>query len=141
MDLTRALIADAAAVQNGKLYVHGGGWDTLFLPQVPATYPSLALAFVLRVDARESPSQIPIEIGLVDDQGQAHPLHINGTVSVGQAGPDQVGGSIFVPQAVTVNFLELGKLGHYRFVIRSNREVLAEVPFRVLLATRTPVQD
>ena len=47
------LLCDAAQVVGAKLYVMGGGWDRIQLPQYPATLP-VALAVGVRVQWTET---------------------------------------------------------------------------------------
>lgn len=132
MELTRTLIADAAVVQGGKLYVHGGGWDTIQATALPVTHPSLALAFVMRVEYLEALTDIPFLIELVDDDERSLGVKLEGTVRVGHPAMHQPGSPVFVPQAVTFNLLQFTRFGTYRFRISSGGATLAEAPFRVL---------
>jgi hypothetical protein len=47
--VTTFLVADHAEAVNGKLYVSGGGWDTIGVPESPTQHPHMALAAVLRI--------------------------------------------------------------------------------------------
>ena len=53
MRFTSAMLADAAQVQSGKLFVLGGGFDTIPVRSVPAVHRSLTLAMVAEVDPDE----------------------------------------------------------------------------------------
>jgi hypothetical protein len=132
MELTRVLIADAAAVHGGKLYIHGGGWDAVQANAVPVTHPSLALAFVLRVEYSEALTDIPIVIELLDDDEKAAGAKIEGKIRVGHPAIAQPGNPVFVPQAVTFNMLQFTKYGTYRFRISSGATTIGEAPFRVM---------
>ena len=44
-----ALLADAVQAVRGKLFILGGGWDTLWVQRFPARHPSLAIGLRLRV--------------------------------------------------------------------------------------------
>jgi hypothetical protein len=132
MDLTRAIIADAAVVQGGKLYVHGGGWDAIQANALPVTHPSLALAFVMRVEYSEAMTDIPIVIELLDDDEKAAGPRIDGKVRVGHPAIAQPGNPIFVPQAITFNVLQFARYGMYRFRVSSNGVTLGETPFRII---------
>ena len=54
MKLAAAMLADAARVESGKLYIHGAGWDTLFAAIFPATHPILSVALLLLVEWDEA---------------------------------------------------------------------------------------
>jgi hypothetical protein len=62
-----AMLADAAAVADGKLYVHGGGWDVIYTPAVPATHPMLALVFVVEFERSEVPLDRTLRVSLRDE--------------------------------------------------------------------------
>jgi hypothetical protein len=62
-----AMLADAAAVADGKLYVHGGGWDVIYTPAVPATHPMLALVFVVEFERSEVPVDRTLRVSLRDE--------------------------------------------------------------------------
>ena len=44
-----ALIADSVAASEGKLYVQGGGWDTIWTPILPFRHSRVGIGVVLRV--------------------------------------------------------------------------------------------
>jgi hypothetical protein len=131
MELTRTMIADAAVVQAGKLYIHGGGWDGIQANALPVTHPSLAIAFVMRVEYSEALTDIPILIELLDDENPAGP-RLEGTIRVGHPAMAQPGNPIFVPQAVTFNALQFTSYATYRFRVSSAGRVLGESLFRIL---------
>jgi len=132
MELTRTLIADAAAVQGGKLYIHGGGWDAIQATALPVVHPSLAIAFVMRVEYSEAMTDIPIVIELLDEDEKPAGPRIDGKVRVGHPAMAQPGNPIFVPQAITFNVLQFARYGTYRFRISSNGVTLGETPFRII---------
>jgi hypothetical protein len=132
MELSRSLIADAAVVQSGKLYIHGGGWDAIQANAFPVTHPSLAIAFVMRVEYSEAMTDLPIVIELLDDDEKPAGPKIEGKVRVGHPAMAQPGNPIFVPQAITFNMLQFTRYGTYRFRISSNGVTLGETPFRLI---------
>jgi hypothetical protein len=132
VNLTGALIADAAVVQGGKLYVHGGGWDGIQAMALPVTHPSLALAFVMRIEYSEALTDIPLGIELVDEDEKPLGAKIEGRVRVGHPAAARPGDPLFVPQAVTFNMLQFNRYGTYRFRITSGTLMLGDATFRVL---------
>jgi hypothetical protein len=132
MELARILIADAAVVQGGKLYIHGGGWDGIHANALPVTHPSLAIAFVMRVEYLEALTDIPIVIELLDDDEKPAGPRLDGKVRVGHPAIAQPGNPLFVPQAVTFNLLTFTRYGTYRFRLSGSGVTLGETPFRVL---------
>ena len=131
MKITAAFLADAAAVLNGKLYVHGGGWDRISAAAFPTTHPSMALALVFMVDYGEALIDHPIRIELLDEDEHDVGLRGEGALNVGHPAGMKVGTPLFVPQAWTFNFLQFPKPGLYHFRISTREEELASVPFQI----------
>ena len=69
MELLSAMVADAATAFNGKLYVHGGGWDSLVVREFPADHPAMALALILSADSSEAPGMGELRVQLVAQNG------------------------------------------------------------------------
>jgi hypothetical protein len=138
MNLVSALIADAAVVERGKLYIHGAGWDTIWAASIPTTHPTVALALLFRIEYSEALQDIPITIDLVDEDEHPIGIKIEGKLNVGHAAGTKPGAPIFVPQAITLNMLQLPKEGGYSFRIMSGTEPLGSVFFRVLPAASMP---
>ncbi len=138
MNLVAALLADAAAVEGGKLYIHGAGWDTIWAASIPSTHPSLALALLFRVEYNEALRDIPISIELVDEDGQSVGVRIDGKFNVGHAAGTKPGDPIFVPQAITLPMLQFPKQGDFSFRIGSGPNELGSVFFRVAPASGMP---
>lgn len=138
MNLIAALIADAAVVERGKLYIHGGGWDTIWAASLPTTHPALALALLFRVEYSEALKDIPIAIDLVDEDNQPAGVSIQGNINVGHAAGTKPGAPIFVPQAITLNMLQLPKEGSYSFRVTSKDAELGSVVFRVVRLSPAP---
>ena len=61
------MLADAAAVLDGKLYVHGGGWDVIYSNQVPATHAAMALVLIFKLDWHEANENLPLAIQVQDE--------------------------------------------------------------------------
>lgn len=131
MEVTAALLADAATVQSGKLYIHGGGWDVIQSGTFPSVHPSLSLAFNVRIEYSEALDDIPLAIELLDEDDALVGPKIEGTVNVGHAPRSTRGQASFVPQALTFNLVRFEKAGGYRFRITSGERELASVPFRL----------
>ena len=64
MRLAFAMLAEAATVADGKLYVHGGGWSRLVVDAVPTTHPSFSLVFVLELDGAEALGSTSLDFDL-----------------------------------------------------------------------------
>jgi hypothetical protein len=68
MRLSYAFLADAADVQNGKVYVLGGGITVLWRPQYPAPV-GVAVVASFAFNASESGSERPLRLEINDADG------------------------------------------------------------------------
>lgn len=127
MDVTLALLADAANVtQDGKLNVLGT-FDSINASTFPCTHPMMHLVMRFESHRVEIGQTKQIEIRLVDSDG-------------GQLG--SISGSLQVPDAPPGNRVSVGNIlplantqfpapGAYSFVIMINGEVKAEIRLTV----------
>ncbi|HEX6262417.1 MAG TPA: hypothetical protein VF097_06175 [Actinomycetota bacterium] len=132
MEVTTAMLADAATVENGKLYVHGGAWSVINVRELPVTHPSMALALVFRVEYTEALEDHPIVIELLDEDDQPVGPRIDGIIHVGHPPRMPPGTPSFVPQAIRFNNIRLEREGGYRFRVTVRDDEVASVQFRVL---------
>ena len=70
MDIDFVVIADAAVAANGKLYIHGAGWDALYGTSFPLTY-TFAVALRLRVPYHDTNQQHQVTMDIQDQDGQS----------------------------------------------------------------------
>jgi hypothetical protein len=131
MKVTTALLADAARVESGKLYIHGGGWDRISVGGLPSTHPTMALALMFEIPYDEAlqDQQMSIEL-LNEDDAPLGPV-INGTLNVGHPPRTKRGAPTFVPQAITLQQITFERAGRYRFRVATGDLELASVPFEV----------
>jgi hypothetical protein len=132
MDLTAALLADAAAVHGGKLYIHGGGWDSISVESVPATHPSMALTLILRIEYTEALQDIPFLVEFLDEDDAPLGPRLEATINVGHPPGSRPGAPTFMPFQWTLTMLSLPRPGGYRFRICTGETELGSVPFRVI---------
>ena len=131
MEVTTALLADAASVENGKLYVHGGGWSVINSREFPVTHPTLAIALVFRVEYTEALEDHPVSIELLDEDDQPLGAKVDGVIHVGHPPRTKRGTPAFVPQAIRFNMVTFEREGGYRFRIGAGDEEIASLSFRV----------
>ncbi|MBI4259129.1 MAG: hypothetical protein HY658_01055 [Actinobacteria bacterium] len=131
MEITTALLADAATVADGKLYVHGGGWDRITTRSLPAVHPALAVVLVFRVPYDEALTPHPFHIELLDADDNAVGPAADGTLNVGHAPTAVRGAPSFVPFTWTLQNLELPAAGAYRFRVGTHEDELASIFFVV----------
>jgi hypothetical protein len=134
MEVTTAMLADAARVESGKLYIHGGAWDTIDVGAVPAVHPTMALALVFRIEYDQALADIPFLIELVDEDDRSLGPRIEGVMNAGHPPRTRRGTPSFQPLAMTFNMVSFDHEGGYRFKVVSQDRELASVPFRVRTA-------
>lgn len=127
------MLADAATVADGKLYIHGGGWGVITGDTLPLTQPSMSLVWTLRVEYDEAMQDIPLTIDLLTEEDQAAGVHVEGIVNVGHPPGSRRGSPSSVHQALTFAALPFQEAGGYRFRISSGEQELASVPFTILI--------
>lgn len=126
------MLADGAQqAPSGKLYILGGQWDRLTVPNFPTQHPTMAVVVVLRVEYSEALDRHQLEIELTLD-GEAKEPKATAQFITGHA-PGQVRGTpSFVPLALTFNNLIFETPGRYEWVIRTDGEVRGRVPVEVV---------
>jgi hypothetical protein len=134
MEATTAMLADAASVERGKLFVHGGGWDTIDVAAIPATHPTMALVLVFRIDYDEALADIPILIELLDEDDKPRELRVEGRINAGHPPRLRRGMPTFHPLALTFNMLTFDHEGGYRFKVTSGEHDLASISLQVRAA-------
>ena len=67
MHVVASMLADSAQVQNGKLYVLGGGFDTIRTRSVPAIHKLITVVLVLEVASDERHTDLDIRVTLMDE--------------------------------------------------------------------------
>jgi hypothetical protein len=135
METTTAMLADAASVEGGKLFVHGGAWDTINVATIPAMHPTMALVLVFRIEYDEALADIPIIIELLDEDDRPFGPRIEGVINTGHPPRTRRGTPTFHPLTMAFNMLNFEHEGGYRFRVTTEEHELASVPFRVRTAS------
>jgi hypothetical protein len=133
-----ALLADAVQVVQGKLYVLGGGWDTLFVRGVPARYPALGVGLRVRVPWSYTDRGLVIGIDLQDeDGGRVLPgPPISQGVRVNRPSGIPEGSDVGIARSFTFNNLTFPSEGAYSFVISIDDDVASRLRFSVRVRSR-----
>jgi hypothetical protein len=125
-----ALIADAAQVAGGKLYVLGGGWSFIGKPFGP-----MALAIHIEVpwtDAN-SPHDVRIELKDADENlvngPDGKPIQIVAVLEVGRPAGHPQGEPLPAPLAVNFGPLPLKPSQRYHWVVSVDGATSAHVGF------------
>lgn len=138
MEVTTSMLADAARVENGKLYIHGGGWDQIMSPDFPTTHSALAVALVFRIEYNEALEDIPVAVVLEDEDGDPLGPRMEGTINSGHPPGTSRGAPTFHPIAITLNGLQFDSPGRYQFRVSSASGSLATIPFSVKRVQQAP---
>ena len=129
------MLADAATSFNGKLYIHGGGWDSLMVRQFPTSHPSMALAVLLSADATEAPGTGEFRVQLVDEDGNDTGVGAAGTIGIGLSPLASAGRKTAAPIAIPFTEINFEKAGTYEFRLFWNEQPLdPPVQFHVISA-------
>jgi hypothetical protein len=132
MKLTSAMLADGAQVQNGKLFILGGGFDTISVRSLPAVHRSLTLAMVAEVEPDERQRDLELHIALIDEDGAPVGVEAKGRLRVGAPPNLPPGSSSIVPIVSPFHNITFSEAKGYTFVITLEDRELARIRFRVV---------
>lgn len=131
MRFTAALLADAAQVTAGKLFVMGGAFDTISARTFPAVHRSLAIALVGEVGPADRNRDLDLVIRLVDEDGGDLGIETQGRLRVGAPSDLPAGAMTSVPLASVFNNVRFPEPGGYVFVVEHEGREMTRIPFRV----------
>lgn len=131
MEIDYAILAEHAEVTNNKLYLMGGGWDTMFAPDVPAQV-RLVCAAGIRVAWDETNIAFPVTLTVQDDDAQ-EVFRIAGQMQVGRPSHLPVGSTQLYQMAATMQ-VTLPRFDGYRVLVtvgEGDGSVRKALPFRL----------
>lgn len=131
MRFTSAMLADAAQVAGGKLFVMGGAFDTISAKAFPAIHRSLTLVLVAEVGPADRNRDLDLTIRLLDEDGHEMGVHSEGKLRVGAPSALPAGAMTLVPMTSAFMNLRFPKPGGYVFVVDHEDRELTRVPFRL----------
>ena len=132
MTIDYMVLADAAAAENGKHYIHGGGWDTIWAGSFPVAHPMMAIAARFRVPWNDTNQAHKIAIDVLNDDGQSILTNPpQSQITVGRPPTIPVGNDQVLPFAFNLANLSFERAGDYVAVIRVDDADQARSPFRV----------
>ena len=127
-----ALLADAVQAVRGKLFVLGGGWDTLWVRELPARHPSLAIGLRLRIPVSWKSESLRLSVDLQDADGRGMlPQALSHAVRIPQHVPASSATDYGVIRSFTFNNLRFEREGAYSFVISVDDEPVSRLRFTV----------
>jgi hypothetical protein len=124
------LLCDYAEDVNGKLYIVGGGWNTI-LADTPSP---VALAILLAIPWDQANRPHTIKVALLTEDGEEvmvedNPvLRVEGKLEVGRPPGTRPGSSLNAPLSIRLPALPLAE-GGYRFEFSVDGTVLVAAPF------------
>jgi hypothetical protein len=128
------VLADAATLAEGKLYIHGAGWDTVYTQALPATLTA-AVAMLLRIPWAETNEEHIIGLDIHDADGHSilpkEPGALRGKLNVGRPANIEVGEDQVLPFAIGLNGTSIERPGRYAVVLELDGKESARAPFRV----------
>lgn len=128
-----ALLADSVQAIRGKLFILGGGWDTLWVRQFPARHPSLAIGLRLRIPTSWHSEEVKLSVELQDADGKSiFPQPLAQKIRL-PATSDSHTTDFGLVRSFTFNNLVFGHEGSYSFVISVDDDPLTRLRFAVRL--------
>ncbi|MBU1225689.1 MAG: hypothetical protein KJ698_00565 [Actinobacteria bacterium] len=131
MRFTAAMLADAAQVSGGKLYVLGGAFDTISAHSFPAVHRSLTLALVAEVGPADRNRDLDLVIRLVNEDGGETGVESIGKLRVGAPSALPAGAMTLVPMTSVFMNIRFPDPGGYVFVVEHEGRELTRIPFRL----------
>lgn len=135
MQVNSAILADFVQENHGKLYITGGGIDTLFANTVPVRHPSLGIAFRLTLSPAELGRTHELEILLVNADG-GRIATVKAKIQA-ERPVQSTGWPVSVPLAINFAQIEFPAFGDYQFELMVNNSSINTIPFRVVQAPAT----
>jgi hypothetical protein len=127
------MLCDYASVENGKLYIIGGGWEQVTPAELPTPFAfSIAIKIVVDTELMQEPIRLRVD-DVDPDSGQINghvtELQLDGGSLAGE--PDAREFALMIPLALTATATVPGKK---RFRLVVNDEAIAFTQFRILPA-------
>lgn len=144
MEVDYLVLADAASVADGKHYIHGAGWDSLFAASFPVTHPLMAVAVRLRVPWNAANQVHGIELDVLDEDGNSvlpePPGPLRGEVNVGRPPHIRPGTHQYICLALNIVGLQFHHPGEYVVRVGIDETTAHRTTFRVSPPPGMPAQ-
>lgn len=123
------LLADAAQVASGKLFILGGGWARLTTPTLPLRR-SFDLALRVVVPWTETNRKLVFELQMVDEDGQSILNNaVRAEISVGRPVELKEGTDQVVPLTLRLPNVKLDNVGRYAFTFSYEGDEITRTAF------------
>lgn len=133
MRLITGMLADAATVAEGKLYVHGGGWNTIHTAALPTTHPALTVVLVIEFGWSET-NDHQLAVQLFDEDDQPVGVDAFGALQVGHPPGLAQGAPVEMPLAVPFTNVTFANKGRYHFKVGVDGDELGRIGFAINVA-------
>lgn len=130
------MVADAAHVAGGKLYVLGGQWDRLMVARFPAQHPAMTVVLVLKVEYSEALTDHQLTVELMLDQ-ESQDVKVVGNLRTGHAATLARGAPSFAPIVLPFYGITFAAPGRYEWVVTVGEDELGRIPIDVAPADAT----
>ena len=130
MEIDFAFLADAAETVNGKIYVLGGAFDTIWAPQIPVAHPSLSFIMRLLLSPGEIGRRHKLELSLMNADGRRLNT-INGEFQVDSNPNNSPGSKQGFMTVFNFKNLNLPNYGDYSFEILINEFSLKSLSLKL----------
>lgn len=132
------MLADAATVADGKLFVHGGAWDTINTRAFPTTHPTLAVVLHIRVEYDEALIDHEIRVALETEDGEAFGPEMRGVFNAGHAAGTRRGAPSFLPVALSFQGITFHSPSHFVWKIEVDGVPMKTLPMHVIAPSVPP---
>ena len=134
MNIHALLLADNAQAVDGKLYIRGGAWNMLRVPQFPASL-IVGIAVAIDVDWNETNRRHHLDIHFEDADGNAMEPRIGADFEAGRPPGAIAGAELRIVLAVN-GPISIPAAGTYAAVASVGGEELARSRFQAIQAAR-----
>lgn len=110
------ILADKAEAFNGKLYMMGGGWDRLTVPDITNQLP-INLAVGVLMPWNETNEDLPLTFSILDEDGASVQDDMTATVTIGRP-PGAIRGQTFRLVFAATAMVKFPKYGAYCLTAR-----------------------
>ncbi len=148
-----AFLADSVVVAENKLYVQGGGWDSLWTNNFPVRHPRIGIGVVLTVPWSATNQMHTFEVSIVDPNGKPIVLgdappglelpegkvrELRGQFNVGRPPVLNLGDSQVVPIAMNLDGLMFSEPTTYSVIVSVDGSEMRRLPIRVRSMVQSP---
>lgn len=140
MEVDFAFLADAAEANNGKLYLVGGAFDTLWADAAPIIHPRLSFIMRLVFSPGDIGRRHALEVSIVDEDGRRL-ARVESPLEVGKNPELPPGWRQGLLSVLNFANLKFDRFGTYSFELVVDNFSLKSVLLRVAQRPKVPARD